>query len=62
MEEKMIKRINKEIEWVKKMYDKQISSDTHMINIARLNGMIELLSIATEKSYYYDENGLHEKQ
>ena len=61
MEEKMIKRINEEIEWIKKMYDSRVSNEVHKVNIARLNGMIEILSVATGKSYYYDENGLHEK-
>lgn len=62
MENKMIARINQEIEFIKKMYDNRVSSETHMVNVARLNGMVEMLSIATGKEYYYDNDGLHERK
>lgn len=35
---------------------------SHELRLARIDGMLEALSILTGKDYYYDENGLHEKQ
>lgn len=29
--------------------------------LAKINGMLDVLSILTDKTYYYDENGLHER-
>lgn len=60
MEKKMIERINQEIEFCKRFYE-TATRETHNVNIARLNGMIEMLSLVTGKKYYFDENGLHEK-
>ena len=34
----------------------------HYKQMARLNGMIEVLKIFTGKDYYYDANGLHERK
>lgn len=37
-------------------------NEAHELRLARIDGMIEVLSILTEKEYYYNEEGLHEKQ
>ena len=34
----------------------------HYKQMARLNGMIEVLKIFTGKDYFYDANGLHERK
>lgn len=35
---------------------------SHELRLARIDGMLDMLSILTDKKYYYDENGLHETQ
>ena len=49
----LIKKANKEFtgEWNK----------SHELKLARIEGCITMLSILTDKEYYYDENGLHER-
>lgn len=51
--EKLIKRANEEFtgEWTK----------SHELKIAKIEGCIMMLSVLTDKEYYYDENGLHER-
>lgn len=34
---------------------------SHELRLARIDGMLEILKFLTEKDYYYDENGLHER-
>lgn len=52
--ETLIKRANKEFsgEWNK----------SHELKLARIEGCIMMLSVLTDKEYYYDENGLHERE
>ena len=59
MIEKMIKRINLEIEWLKSSYE--ITNEFDPITNAKIGGMIEMLNIASGKEYYYDATGLHER-
>lgn len=51
--EKLIKRANEEFtgEW----------SKSHELKLAKIEGCIMMLSVLTDKEYYYDENGLHER-
>ena len=60
MLEKMISEINKEIERTKEYYERNGWDNGHEKNLARINGMIKMLEIATGKSYTFDENGLTE--
>lgn len=52
--ETLIARANKEFtgEWNK----------SHELKLAKIEGCITMLSILTEKDYYYDANGLHERE
>lgn len=59
MIEKMIKRIEIEISWLKSSYE--ITKEYDPITNAKIGGMIEMLNIATGKEYYYNETGLHER-
>jgi hypothetical protein len=59
MEDKMIERINKEIEGLKRIFE--VTKTYDPVGNAKIIGMIEMLSIVTGKNYYYDENGLHER-
>lgn len=59
MEEKMIARINRKLEWMKNEFDR-----THQfseINNAKIDGMMEMLELVTGKEYFYDEKGVHER-
>lgn len=38
------------------------STDYYNRLYSRICGMIEVLQIATGKQYYFDENGLHERE
>ena len=51
--EKLIKRAHEEFtgEW----------SKSHELKLAKIEGCIMMLSVLTDKEYYYDENGLHER-
>lgn len=67
MKEQMIERINKEIKEAKAVYD-SIQNEPYVIKAEKMNayyrtidGMIEMLAIATCKEYTYDENGVKEK-
>lgn len=57
--EKMIKIINEEIGNAAFLY--RIEGKNNQCKIAKINGMIEMLEIASGKEYEFDENGLHEK-
>lgn len=59
--EKMVERIEKAIERTKEYYERRGWNETHEKHLAKINGMIEMLKIVTEKEYYFDENGLHER-
>lgn len=59
MVEKMIEKINETIELSKKQYEATGIID--VIGNHKIYGMIEMLQIATEKEYYFDNEGLHER-
>lgn len=61
MIEKMINEINKEIERTKEYYERNGWDNAHEKHLAKVNGMITMLEIATGKSYTFDESGLHEE-
>lgn len=52
--ETLINRANNEFkgEWTK----------SHELKLAKIEGCIMMLSVLTDKEYYYDENGLHERE
>lgn len=59
MKEKMIARINKQIEKMAKDFER-----THQFNEndnAKVDGMMEMLELVTGKEYFYDESGVHER-
>jgi len=37
-------------------------NESHSCRMAKIDGMIEVLEMFTDKEYYYDENGLHERK
>ena len=59
MEEKMIERINQKITKMLKEFEK--TKKYNSIANAKVDGMIEILELATEKNYFYDETGVHER-
>lgn len=58
MEQKMIERINKEIEMARMYFDMNGKNDQRSID--RISGMVEMLQIATDKVYGFDQNGVYE--
>jgi hypothetical protein len=58
--EKMKKRIETLIERANKEFTGEWNK-SHKLKIARIDGCLDMLSILTDKEYYYDENGLHER-
>lgn len=59
MTEKMIARINQKIAKIAKEFEKTKKYDS--IANAELDGMMEILELVTEKNYFYDETGVHER-
>lgn len=59
MVEKMIERINNEIEISKKYFE--LNRKTDIQTNCKIIGMLQMLEIATGKEYYFDENGVHER-
>ena len=61
----MIEHINREIANAVTFYNdfKHTSFINESMSLAnaKIQGMIAMLEIATEKEYYYDNDGLHEK-
>lgn len=55
-------RINETIEFAAKDYKENGASVWGDHERHRIYGMIEVLKILTEKDYYFDENGLHERE
>lgn len=65
MEKKMEKIKNKIetlIEWANDSFKKNGWDNSHELKLAKIDGLVQALEILTEKEYYYDENGLHERQ
>lgn len=56
----MIKVINRVIGEAKEEY-KNGRTDFYTSLTLKVYGMIEMLTIATGKYYYFDDNGLHER-
>ena len=61
MENKMIERINQEIEYTKQLFEQWNNHEWIKTNLAKIDGMIEMLEIATGKKYYRDNDGVHER-
>ena len=57
--EKMIEQINSKIRYAKENFTEW--NATHERRMAEIYGMIDMLSIVTEKSYVITENGIKEK-
>lgn len=58
---KMIEEINIWISLAKDEYQTNGRSNWYNRTIDRINGMVKMLTIATEKEWYFDWNGVHEK-
>ena len=56
----MLKRINFKISLAKRYYNGEWD-EYHECRMAEIDGMIDMLSIATGKSYVVTENGLEER-
>ena len=56
---KMLERINFKIRYAKENFTEW--NATHERRMAEIYGMIDMLSIVTEKSYVITENGIKEK-
>ena len=62
--DKMLERINEEIKTAVKHYKdvgKQWDTE-HKINMARINGMVEIYAMVTGKDYRVTEHGLMERR
>ena len=55
----MIERINSKITYAKENFTQW--DNLHSLRMARIEGMIEMLSIATGKNYIITEDGLKEE-
>lgn len=61
MVDKMINRINIEIQRAVMHFNLHGMTHSHDLMLARIDGMIEILSLITGKQYYFDETGIHEQ-
>ena len=61
MENKMIEKINQEIENAKEIANTWKNEAIVEKAIIKIKGMIELLEFVTNKNYYFDNEGVHEK-
>ena len=55
----MIERINSKITYAKENFTQW--DNLHSLHMARIEGMVEMLSIATGKNYIITEDGLKEE-
>lgn len=55
----MLKRINQKVKYAQENFTEW--NNTHSIRMAEIDGMIDMLTIATGKSYVVTENGLEER-
>ena len=55
----MIERINSKITYAKENFTQW--NNLHSLRMARIEGMVEMLSIATGKNYIITEHGLKEE-
>ena len=54
--------INDWIDSARKEFETNGRSNWYFTAINRIYGMIEGLQVLTEKKYFFDENGLHERK
>ena len=62
MEDKIkniMERIEEQIKYSKDDFEEW--NVPHALKIGKIYGMIEALAMLTEKEYYFDKNGLHER-
>lgn len=57
---KMLEHINSKIRYAKENYTGW--NENHALRVAEINGMIDMLSIVTEKDYVITEYGLRERE
>ena len=60
-EKEAVKRINQEIKWAVDDFRNGGHDELYQRNVAKINGMIEILQIYTGKDYQITENGLIER-
>ena len=60
MIEKMLERINFKIRYAQENFTEW--NESHSLRMAEIDGMIDMLSIATGKEYVITENGLKERE
>lgn len=58
-EQEIIKKINDKIYWMVKEYEQ--THEFNAIKTEHICGMLDTLEMFTGKSYYYDEQGVHER-
>ena len=58
---KMIEEINNWVSMANDEYNTNGRSNWYHRTIDRVNGMVKMLNIATEKEWYFDRTGVHEK-
>ena len=59
-----IEQIKKKIEMLIEIANNNFTGKwdkSHELRLARIDGCLDMLSILTNKEYYIDEKGLHEK-
>ena len=58
-EQEIIEKINTKIDWMVK--DFELTHEYNAIKNEHICGMLDVLEMVTGKSYYYDEQGVHER-
>lgn len=58
---KMIEEINYWVSMANDEFKSNGRSNWYYRTIDRVNGMVKMLNIATEKEWYFDRTGVHEK-
>lgn len=62
MEQKMVEKINSEIQKEAKRYEQAGYDELHYLRMAEINGMVYLLCCVTETLYSITENGLVKRE
>lgn len=61
-ENTMVDRLNKEIKFAVVDYKQYGRTPYYERLIAKIYGMLEMLRIATDKNYFFNENGVYVKE
>lgn len=62
MEKQMIEKINALIERANEIFKETGWDHSHELRLARIDGMVEMMTMITGKDYVVTESGIKEKQ